>query len=168
MATGSITIGTSVGWTIAPEVPLALLPSCPWLLSPQQRIAPAVIAQVCERPVATATTFCRFGTATGCARLTWVPSPSCPLELLPQQTREPSIRTAQACCQCAERERASASPSTGVAARGVTPGAPSPSSPSRSSPQQSALRSASSAQENPEPATTAVAPATPGTAIGVC
>jgi hypothetical protein len=38
---------------------------------------------------------------------------------------------------------------------------------SLSSPQQTALRSASSAQENPEPATTAVAVVTPGTGIGV-
>ncbi len=77
------------------------------------------------------------------------------------------MRTAQACCQWAESDRTPASPSTGVGARGVAPGAPSPISPSRSSPQQTTLRSASSAQENPEPATTAVAPATPGTAIGV-
>src|SRR5580704_15163995 len=80
IATGSITMGTSVGCVMGcivdPEEPLALLPSCPWLLSPQQWTAPAVIAQVCDRPVAIATTFCRPGTATGCARLTWVPSPS--------------------------------------------------------------------------------------------
>ena len=65
MATGSMTIGTNVGCVMAPDPPLALLPSCPWLLSPQQRMAPAVIAQLCDRPVATATTFCSPGTGTG-------------------------------------------------------------------------------------------------------
>src|SRR6185503_20848701 len=128
---------------------------------------PAIMAQVCERPVATATTLASPGTAVGCGRLVVVPSPSWLLALFPQQTSVPSARTAQLCCQCAASDFTLPSPGTGVGPRGVGVGAPSPSSPSVSSPQQTTVRSASSAQVNPAPATTAVALLTPGTTMGV-
>src|SRR5579871_1077897 len=166
MATGSFTIWTSVGFVTGVVASVVPAPIWPWLLLPQQRIAPALMAQVCPRPVAIAVTFASPGTATGCARLVVVPSPSWLLALLPQQLTDPSVRSAQACCQCAASARTSASPCTGVGGRGAADGAPSPISPSLSSPQQVTVRSASSAQVNPAPAANAVALSIPGTATG--
>src|SRR3990172_345410 len=61
-------------------------PSWPLALEPQHlRPAAAVRAQVCEPPVATATTpLARPATSTGVVRFVIVPSPSWPLVLYPQ------------------------------------------------------------------------------------
>ena len=72
------------------------LPSCPELLKPQHTTAlSAVKPQVWCPPAAIAVALVSPTTAVGRGRVTFVPSPSWPTKLLPQQRELPSARSAQ-------------------------------------------------------------------------
>lgn len=68
-------------------------PSCHEPAAPQHQTPPAITAQVCRSPVATALAWparLPSATGTGVVRCASVPSPSCPDSLLPQHEIEPA------------------------------------------------------------------------------
>ena len=92
-------------------------PSCPESLAPQHRAVPssvpltvAVSPHVWSPPAETIAQCRVVKTAVGAVRAVVVPSPSCPLEFLPQQCASPAAEnvedavTAQACAEPAVTE----------------------------------------------------------------
>src|SRR5258706_1494375 len=120
---------------------LRLSPSWPLVPAPQQRTVPSTsTAQLCARPVATPRTPPAIPvTASGLGLGVFVPSPSSPSALEPQQTGVPSLRRAQECvapsASCATVP--APSPTTGLSGESTKlSDVPRPSWPSPSSPQQ--------------------------------
>ena len=73
-----------------------VVPRHPLLFNPQHRMSPdAIRAQVCSLPAATAATPLSTSLAGGVVRSVWVPSPSWPKMLRPQQRTPPVVISAQ-------------------------------------------------------------------------
>lgn len=144
-------------------------PSWKWSLAPQQPTwPPSSITQVWRSPAATSIAASKTSTGPPIGSAS-VPSPTCPLPLLPQQKSRRSSRIAQVCSVPAAIRTAgpgSSETSVGVSVR--PPEVPRPSWPRSSSAQQKTAPSDRRAQVWRSPAASAIAPepvsASPGPA----
>jgi len=124
-------------------------PSCPYQLTPQQYVGPAVVTpHVCSpNPTERVVNVSAGAAATGASRLVVDPSPSCPYPLRPQHQALPNSVKPQVTLPPAERLAKVSPPTTGTgedrfAEDEPFPVVPSPSRPSQLAPQQYATAGA--------------------------